>query len=52
MSIAEMKMLKWMSGETREDRIRKDSMRGRIGVASIVDKMREKTKLVWTCYEA
>jgi hypothetical protein len=36
-SVAEMRMLRWMSGETREDRMRRDC----IGVLLIVDKMRE-----------
>lgn len=34
-------MLSWMSGVTREDRIRNEHIRGSIGVASIVDKMTE-----------
>jgi len=41
MNVAEMRMLKWMSGVTREDRIRNEYVRGSIGVASIVAKMRE-----------
>jgi len=40
MSVAEMLMLIWMSGVTKEDRIRKKDIRGSIGVASKVDKMR------------
>jgi hypothetical protein len=36
-----MRMLKWMSEVTREDRIRNEYVRGSIGVASIVDKIRE-----------
>jgi len=34
-------MLRWMSGTTRKDRIRNEYARGSIGVALIVDKMRE-----------
>jgi len=42
MSVVEMRMLRWMmSVVTREDRIRNEYIRGSIGVASIVDKMRE-----------
>jgi hypothetical protein len=36
-----MRLLKWMSRVTREDRIRNSYVRGSIGVASIMDKMRE-----------
>eukprot|EP00102_Acyrthosiphon_pisum_P026090 XP_016663300.1 PREDICTED: uncharacterized protein LOC107884852 [Acyrthosiphon pisum] len=46
MSVVEMKMLRWMSGVTREDRIRNEYIRDSIGVASIVDKMRE-NRLRW-----
>ena len=41
MSVTEMRMLRWMSGVTSEDRIKNKYVRGSIGVASIVDKMRE-----------
>jgi hypothetical protein len=34
-------MLRWMSGVTKEDRIKNEYVRGSTGVASIVDKMRE-----------
>jgi hypothetical protein len=46
MSVAEMRMLRWMSGVTREDRIRNEYVRGSIGVAPIGDKMRE-NRLRW-----
>jgi len=46
MSVAEMIMLRWMSGVTREDRVRNQYGRGAIGVASIIDKMRE-NRLRW-----
>jgi len=39
-SIAKMKMLRWMSGVTREDSIRIERIRGNIGEASILDNMR------------
>ncbi|XP_050444261.1 uncharacterized protein LOC126847894 [Adelges cooleyi] len=41
MSVAETRMLRWMSAVTGEDRIRKESIRGSLGVASIVEKTRE-----------
>lgn len=45
--IAEIKMLRWMSGVTKEDKIRNEYvMRGSIGIASIVDKM-EENRLRW-----
>jgi len=40
-SVTEMRMLRWMNGVTREDRIRNKYVRGSIGVVSIVDRMRE-----------
>ena len=39
-------MLRWMSGKTRYDRIRNDSIRERVGVAPIVEKLVE-NKLRW-----
>ncbi len=41
MSVAEMRMLRWMCGKTRKDRIRNDYIRNKTGVASIEDKLRE-----------
>jgi hypothetical protein len=43
---SEIRILRWMSGVTRENRIRNEYLRGRIGVALIVDKMRE-NRLRW-----
>jgi len=37
----EMRMLRWMSGKTRHDRIRNDIIRERVGVAPIVEKLVE-----------
>jgi len=36
----------WMCGKTKQDRIRKDNIRERVGVAPIVEKMVE-TRLRW-----
>jgi hypothetical protein len=41
MSVAKMRLLRWMSGVTRQVRISNEYVRGSIGVALIVDKMRE-----------
>ena len=39
-------MLRWMSGKTRHDRIKNDTIRERVGVAPIVEKMVE-NRLRW-----
>ena len=41
MGVAEMRMLRWMCGHTRKDKIRNEDIRGTVGVAEIVGKMRE-----------
>ena len=41
MEVAEMRMLRWMCGITRRDRIRNEEIRGKVGIAPIKDKMRE-----------
>ena len=38
-SVAEMRMLRWMSGKTRHDRIRNDTIRERVWVALIIEKL-------------
>ena len=45
-SVAKMRMLRWMSGKTRHDRIVKDTIRERVGVAPIVEKLVE-NRLRW-----
>lgn len=46
MSVAEMRMLRWMCGKSRIDRIRNETIRETVSVASIWDKLR-KNRLRW-----
>lgn len=46
MTVAEMRMLRWMCGHTRKDRLRNEVIREKVGVASIEEKMRE-NRLRW-----
>jgi hypothetical protein len=41
MGVAEMRMLRWMCGHTRLDKIRNEDIRQKVGVVPIEDKMRE-----------
>ncbi|KAM1511676.1 hypothetical protein ACFX1Z_023330 [Malus domestica] len=41
MGVAEMRMLRGMCGHTRKDKIGNEDIRGTVGVAEIVGKMRE-----------
>ncbi|KAM1977959.1 hypothetical protein ACFX16_014704 [Malus domestica] len=41
-----MRMLRWMCGHTRKDKIRNEDIRGKVGVAEIVGKLRE-NRLRW-----
>ncbi|KAM7490942.1 hypothetical protein LguiA_033863 [Lonicera macranthoides] len=46
LSVAEMRMLRWMSGKTRKDKIRNVTIREGVGVAPITEKMVE-SRLRW-----
>ena len=39
LSVAEMRMLRWMCGHTRRDQVRNEGIRGRVGVAPIEEKL-------------
>ncbi|KAM3238874.1 hypothetical protein P3L10_013907 [Capsicum annuum] len=46
LKVAEMRMLHWMCGLTRGDRVRNETIREKVGVASVEDKIR-KVRLRW-----
>ena len=46
MGVAEMRMLRWMCGKTRKDKVRNEYFREIVGVAPIEDKLRE-NRLRW-----
>ncbi|KAL6513478.1 hypothetical protein OROGR_020964 [Orobanche gracilis] len=46
MPVAEMRMLRWMCGHTRKDRVRNEIIRTKVGVTCIENKMRE-NRLRW-----
>ncbi|KAI0488726.1 hypothetical protein KFK09_028565 [Dendrobium nobile] len=46
LSVAEMRMLRWMSGFTLRDTIRNEHIREKVGVAPVEDKIRE-SRLRW-----
>ena len=39
MSVTEIRMLRWICGHTRMDRVQKDDIRDRLGVAPIEEKL-------------
>jgi hypothetical protein len=39
MSVAEMRMLRWICDHTRKDRIRNDDIRGKLGITLIQEKL-------------
>lgn len=46
MMVAEMRMLRWLCGHTRLDKVRNEVVRSKVGVTNIKDKMRE-VRLRW-----
>lgn len=46
MKVVEMRTLKWMYGHNRRNKIRNEDIRDNIGVASVVDKLRQE-RLRW-----
>lgn len=42
MQVAVMRMLRWRCGHTRNDKIRNETIREKLEVASVADKVREK----------
>ncbi|KAF3652458.1 putative midasin-like isoform X7 [Capsicum annuum] len=46
LKVAEVRMLRWMCGLNRGDRVRNETIREKVGVASVEDKMRE-VRLRW-----
>ena len=47
--IAEMRMLRWMCGNTRRDKVRNKDIHTKIGVTSIEEKMERKSPtMVWS----
>ncbi|KAF3638603.1 ATP-dependent 6-phosphofructokinase 4, chloroplastic [Capsicum annuum] len=49
LKVAERRMFRWMCGHTRKDKVRNEIFRGKVGVASMEDKMRE-VRLCWFEY--
>ena len=49
LSVAEMRMLRWICGHTRMDRVRNDDIRDRLEVASIEEKLVQHW-LRWFCH--
>ena len=46
MKVAEIRMLRWMCGLTRGDRVRNETIREKVGVTPVENKMRE-VRLRW-----
>ncbi|KAF3636176.1 Nuclear transcription factor Y subunit A-7 [Capsicum annuum] len=49
MKLAEIRMLRWMYGCNRKDRIKNEVIQDKVGVASVEAKMRSEVEMVWSC---
>lgn len=47
-----MRMLRWICGHTGRDKIRNEDIQDKVGVASVVDKMRSEIETIRECGEA
>lgn len=48
MNVAEIRMLRWNCEHSSRDKIRKD-IKGKLGVASMMDNMQKARQMVWAC---
>ena len=51
MSVAEMRMLRWMYGNTKRDKVKNEDICTKIGVVSIIlrEDERKPPTMVWSC---
>lgn len=42
MKVAKMRMLRWICGHSRRDKIRNENIQSKVGVVVVVDKMQER----------
>ena len=47
MSVVEIRILRWMCGKTRKDKVINEDIHHQIGIAPIEDKLREPFTVVW-----
>lgn len=47
-----MRMLRWICEHTRRDKIRNEDIQDKVGVASVVGKMRSEIETIRVCGEA
>ena len=49
LEVNEMRMLRWMFGVTRKDKVRNEHVRASVEVTPVTEDHREKAKVVRTC---